>query len=175
MCWLGFALTVIAAAALDDYYRVPSFKWPTFDSAYWRSSDTHIWLLWLAGGALILASWLRRVTRIAGWLGLAAAMVGLVASWSTDATLRRATIAIGAATLIALLVVIVARGELRPRRIEPGDYEAELVALCNGSRRRADRLISAEMERKPGLSRAGAALAVVTRLRHERDPYSRPL
>jgi hypothetical protein len=56
----------------------------------------------------------------------------------------------------------------------PGDYESELVNLC-GSRRRADEMIRAEMKRRPGFSRIGAALALVTRLRHQRDGYAKPL
>ncbi len=62
----------------------------------------------------------------------------------------------------------------RPRRRGTaggaGDYEAELVRLCRGNRRKAERLIEEELARSPGLTPAGAALAVVTRIRHERDP-----
>ena len=57
----------------------------------------------------------------------------------------------------------------------PGDYEAELVRLCKGNRREADRLIAEELQRSPAMSRQGAALAVVTRIRHEREPYTRPI
>jgi|GEM_PF-2107913 len=57
----------------------------------------------------------------------------------------------------------------------PGDYEAELVRLLKGNRREAERMIAEEMERSPTLSRQGAALALVTRIRHERAPYSRSL
>ena len=57
----------------------------------------------------------------------------------------------------------------------PGDYEAELVRLCKGNRRKAERLILEQLERSPGMSRQGAALALVTRLRHERSPYPPPL
>jgi hypothetical protein len=63
----------------------------------------------------------------------------------------------------------------RPRRRSAaggaGDYVAELVRLCRGDRRKADRLIDEEMARSPGLTPAGAALALVTRIRHERDPH----
>jgi len=52
----------------------------------------------------------------------------------------------------------------------PGDYEAELVRLCQGNRQMAERLVVEQCERSPGMSRQGAALAVVTRLRHERRP-----
>ena len=44
------------------------------------------------------------------------------------------------------------------------------MRLCNGNRREAERLIAAELERSPTLSRQGAALAIVTRIRHERAP-----
>jgi len=56
----------------------------------------------------------------------------------------------------------------KPRR--PGDYAAELVRLCKGNRARAEQLIADECEKSPGLSRQGAALAIVTRLRHELSP-----
>jgi excinuclease UvrABC nuclease subunit len=52
----------------------------------------------------------------------------------------------------------------------PGDYEAELVRLCKGNRREAERMIVEEQQRSPALSRQGAALALVTRIRHERSP-----
>jgi hypothetical protein len=47
----------------------------------------------------------------------------------------------------------------------PGDYEAELVRLCKGNRIEANRLIVEEVEKSPGLSRQGAALALVANLR----------
>ncbi len=65
------------------------------------------------------------------------------------------------------------RDARKPR--SPGDYEAELVRLCKGNRREAERLIAEQLERSPEMSRQGAALAVVTRLRHERAPFPRPL
>jgi hypothetical protein len=52
----------------------------------------------------------------------------------------------------------------------PGDYEAELVRLCKGNRARAAQLIADECEKTPGMSAQGAALAIVTRLRHAEDP-----
>jgi hypothetical protein len=54
----------------------------------------------------------------------------------------------------------------------PGDYEAELLRLCHGSRRKAEQLIREELVRAPSLTRAGAALALVTRIRHQREPRS---
>jgi hypothetical protein len=65
-------------------------------------------------------------------------------------------------------------GQRRQPTAAPGDYENELTNLC-GSRRRADEMIRAEMKRRPELSRVGAALALVTRLRHQKDGYARPL
>src|SRR5690606_13430409 len=63
----------------------------------------------------------------------------------------------------------------RPRRRTsaggPGDYFTELVRLCRGNRGKAERLIQEELARSPNLTPAGAALAVVTRIRHERDPH----
>lgn len=57
----------------------------------------------------------------------------------------------------------------------PGDYEAELVRLCNGNRKKAEALISEALEESPTMSRQGAALKVVTRLRHESKPVRRTL
>jgi hypothetical protein len=64
--------------------------------------------------------------------------------------------------------------KLRKAR-SPGDYEAELVRLCKGNQREAERLILEELQRSPATSRQGAALAIVTRIRHERTPYSHSL
>ena len=175
LCWLGFAVTLLAYFVLDGRYRVPTFEQPTLDSAYWLRSDTQIWLLWITGVALLVASWLRWLTVRAGWLGLAAVMVGVIASWPAEETTRHAVIVTGAAVLAGLVLVMAWRGELRRRNISPGDYVAELIALCQGSRSKAYRLIRAEKKRRPGVSEAGAALAAVTRLRHERDPSPRPL
>lgn len=61
------------------------------------------------------------------------------------------------------------------KTFSPGDYEAELVRLCKGNHREAERLLAEEMKRSPALSRQGAALALVTRIRHEREPRSRSL
>jgi hypothetical protein len=59
----------------------------------------------------------------------------------------------------------------KPRKTRsPGDYEAELVRLCKGNRKQAEQLILGELERSPTTSRQGAALAIVTRLRHDREP-----
>jgi hypothetical protein len=56
----------------------------------------------------------------------------------------------------------------KPR--SPGDYEAELVRLCKGNRQLAEDLIAAEQGNSAGSSRQGAALALVTRMRHEKKP-----
>ena len=64
--------------------------------------------------------------------------------------------------------------KLRKAR-RPGDYEVELVRLCKGNRHEAERLLAEQLERAPEMSRQGAALAVVTRIRHERAPYPPPL
>lgn len=72
-----------------------------------------------------------------------------------------------------------ARPPIKKRQVRrtrsPGDYAAELVRLCKGNRREAERLIAEEMQRSPAMSRQGAAMALVTRIRHERSPSVRPL
>ena len=166
---LGFAIALFATFALNDSDRLPSLGAPTLDAAYWLRSSTQIWMLWLLGGALVVASWLRWFSARVGSVGFATAMVGIVASWFSNEATRHTTIEFGAALVSALLILLVWRSDLFPRATTPGDYEAELIALC-GSRRRASRLIDEELQRRPELSRAGAALAVVTRVRHERNP-----
>jgi hypothetical protein len=77
------------------------------------------------------------------------------------------------ALVLALLWLV--RGGLRRRSGDPSDYEAELIRLCRGHRDEAERLIQEEMQRSPELSRVGAAMAAVTRIRHERGGYPSPL
>lgn len=56
----------------------------------------------------------------------------------------------------------------RRRKYRPWDQEAELLRLCHGDRALAERLLAHELERSPKLSRAGAALAAATRLKHDK-------
>lgn len=76
---------------------------------------------------------------------------------------------------LVLALVWLVRGGFRVRRGDPGDYEAELIRLCRGNRDKAERCIQEEMKRSPDLSRVGAAMAAVTRLRYEKDGYPPPL
>ncbi len=48
------------------------------------------------------------------------------------------------------------------------DVEGDLRRLCHGDRRLADRLIQHELKRKPDLSRTGAALMALSRLREDK-------
>jgi hypothetical protein len=97
LCWLGFSITLFAYFMLDGRYRVPTLEPSTLESAYWLRSDTQIWLLWIAGSGLLVASWLRWLTARAGWLGLASAMLGVIASWPEEESTRSAIITVGAA------------------------------------------------------------------------------
>jgi hypothetical protein len=47
------------------------------------------------------------------------------------------------------------------------DVEGDLLRLCRGDRALANRLIQHELDRKPGLSRTGAALMALSRLRDD--------
>jgi len=170
LCWAGFLATALAHFRPLDTRDAHQFIWPIFDPTRWQSAESLIWLLWILGSALIVASWVRLLSNRAGWLGLLIAMVGVVASWPEQETNRLAIAIGGAAVFLLLLLLSLSRGELRRSAGSPGDYEAELVRLCQGNRRMAKRLIREEMKRLPGLSRAGAALAVVTRMRHEQGP-----
>jgi glucose-6-phosphate dehydrogenase assembly protein OpcA len=79
--------------------------------------------------------------------------------------------------VLALVMALVwlARGKPRKRSGQPADYEAELIRLCRGKREEAERRIQEEIARSPELSRVGAAMAAVTRIRYERDGYSSSL
>ena len=63
------------------------------------------------------------------------------------------------------------RGRKNSRKSRsPGDYESELVRLCKGNRNRAEQLIAEQLTASPEMSRQGAALAIVTRMRHQKKP-----
>ncbi len=48
------------------------------------------------------------------------------------------------------------------------DVEGDLLSACGGDKSMAERLIQHERERKPNLSRTGAALLALSRLRDDR-------
>ena len=58
---------------------------------------------------------------------------------------------------------------LRSKSFRPWDQEAELLRLCHGDKATAERLIQHEIDRAPEMSRAGAALAAATRLKHDKQ------
>ncbi|HYD47833.1 MAG TPA: hypothetical protein VEB21_05770, partial [Terriglobales bacterium] len=57
LSWLGFAIALCATLALNDSTRLPTLATPSLDAAYWLRSSTQIWMLWVLGGALVVASW----------------------------------------------------------------------------------------------------------------------
>ena len=73
--------------------------------------------------------------------------------------------------VVALLLVLRWRRSLR--RFGAGhsgfgvDVEGDLLRACRGDRSMAERLIRYEIDRKPGLSRTGAALMALSRLRDD--------
>jgi hypothetical protein len=117
LCWLGVAVTVFAFFALDKRSSAPPLEWPKLEWAYWFRSSTQIWMLWIIGGAFVAASWLRWFSARVGWLGLAAAMVGVVASWFTDTASQQAVIELGAGIVAVLLAVLALRNDLLPREL----------------------------------------------------------
>jgi len=56
------------------------------------------------------------------------------------------------------------RGKTHPRV----DVEGDLLHACRGDRAMAERLIRHELDRKPELSRTGAALMALSRLRADK-------
>lgn len=175
LCWLGFAATAFANLTVIDSFDVRSLTLPGFDSQSWQNPNNLIWLLWTVGAILIVANWVGYLSNRVGWLGLCIAMTGVVASWSDEQS-TQATILVGGGILVILLFLFaLQQGRLRKESVNPGDYEAELVRLCHGNKRMAERLIQHELKTSSKLGRAGAALAAVTRLRHERDGGPPPL
>ncbi len=128
------------------------------------------WLLFVVGMLALTLVWMGRIGQHYGRAGICALLTGAV------------VIITSPPWQLGLLVagVVVAAMQLRRsrsnpplwsttrRRHEPWDQEAELLRLCGGDRAVVERLIGHEIERNPSLSRAGAALAAATRLRHER-------
>ncbi len=130
----------------------------------------------LAAGILtIVLRIANRASESAGWAGIWVAVAGGVAIWAESAAVAAAALAVGAGAALLLLVPRARRsgrkliGAIRSRAYEPWDQEAALVKLCHGDEAQAERLIELERRRQPSLSRAGAALAAATRLRHDRD------
>lgn len=130
----------------------------------------------LAAGILtVVLKVANRVSDNVGWAGIWVAVAGGVAAWAESPTVAASALAVGAGAALYLLVPR-ARSSgnrllraIRSRTYEPWDHEAALVRLCHGDKAQAERLIEFELKRQPNLSRAGAALAAATRLRHDRE------
>lgn len=130
----------------------------------------------LAAGMLtIVLKTVNRVSDSVGWAGIWGAVAGGVAIWAESQVVAAAALAVGAGAAVYLLVPRARRSgrrlvrAVRSRTYEPWDHEAALIRLCHGDRAQAERLIDFERRRQPNLSRAGAALAAATRLRHDRE------
>ena len=79
-------------------------------------------------------------------------------------------VALGVVALILLVNWLRSRPKIRRRFSSVGvDVEGDLVNACGGDQAMAERLIRHEMERKPGLSRTGAAVMALSRLRDDRS------
>jgi hypothetical protein len=79
--------------------------------------------------------------------------------------------------LIAIVVVVVIvllkryrdRGRRSDRSIGSGvDVESDLLHACHGDRKLAERLIAHELEGRADISRTGAALLALAKLRDDR-------
>lgn len=130
----------------------------------------------LAAGVLtIVLKTVNRVSDRVGWAGIWGAVAGGVAIWAESPAVAGAALGVGAAAAAYLLVPRARRSgrrlvsAIRSHTYEPWDQEAALLRLCHGDKAQAERLIEFERQRQPQLSRAGAALAAATRLRHDRD------
>lgn len=130
----------------------------------------------LAAGVLtIVLKVANRVPDHWGWAGIWVAIAGGVAIWAESEAVAGVVLGVGAAAAVYLLVPRARRSgqqivrAIRSRTYEPWDHEAALLRLCHGDKAQMERLIDFERKRQPNLSRAGAALAAATRLRHDRD------
>jgi hypothetical protein len=165
LCWIGFAGTVYP---LIQHLPLPPFEWPrTFDIRNPTPANiyTAIWIAWLTGFSVLILSWVRIVPGFIGWCGFTIGMAATVASWTDDRKIQ-ASVAVAALVLVLFLLASKISGSKRATR--PGDYQAELLRLCNGDTAVATRLIKYELKRNPDFSRQAAAMAAVTRLRHDR-------
>ncbi len=130
----------------------------------------------LAAGIVVVV--LRTVNRVSdrtGWAGIWVAVAGGVAIWAESPTVAGVALGVGAVAAVFLLVPRAHRSgrslmrAIRSRTYEPWDHEAALLRLCHGDKAQMERLIEFELKHQPNLSRAGAALAAATRLRHDRE------
>lgn len=129
------------------------------------------WLLFLVAMALLTLIWRGRIaqqfTRSAVWMLLTGVAVIL-----TSPPLQPLLLVAGMLVSALQLRGPRSRPQLwqtgRRDRHEPWDQEGALLRMCGGDRAAVERLIRHEMQRNPSLSRAGAAMAAATRLRHER-------
>ncbi len=72
---------------------------------------------------------------------------------------------------VVIAVILVRRAGRGKRAKKPGlgvDVERDLLRACRGDRAMADRLIQHELDRRPNLSRTGAALMALSRLRDDK-------
>ena len=79
---------------------------------------------------------------------------------------------IGIAIVVVVAILLLKRHRTRKRHpgsSSPGgvDVEGDLLRACHGDRALAERLIAAELERRDDLSRTGAALMALARLRDD--------
>ena len=165
MCWIGFAAT---AYPVLYNHQVPPLSWPPSIDLHHLTVEqiqNAIWIGWILGFAILIASWVRLVPNYVGWVGFTIGMAAVIASWTEDPR-ELAAVVIAVLILVMLLFGSVISGSKRLSR--PGDYEAELLRLCYGDTKLASRLIKHELERHPGFSRQAAAMAAVTRLKYDR-------
>lgn len=127
-----------------------------------------------AGIVTIVLKVVNRASERAGWAGIWVAVAGGVAIWAESTALAAIALGVGVAAAVYLLVPRARSsgsrlvGAIRARSFEPWDHEAALLRLCHGDKAQMERLIEFEQRKNPELSRAGAALAAATRLRHDR-------
>ena len=75
------------------------------------------------------------------------------------------------AIVVVLVILLAPKLWRRKPRAAPGqfpiDVERDLVLACRGDRAMAERLLQRELKLKPELSRTGAALMALSRLRDD--------
>ncbi len=76
--------------------------------------------------------------------------------------------AIAGVIVVFILVRRFGRGAIISRSGLGVDVEGDLLRACHGDRKLVDRLIQYELDQKPDLSRTGAALMALSRLREDK-------
>jgi hypothetical protein len=75
-------------------------------------------------------------------------------------------LAVGALVIVLVLYYFASRGDGRERQ-DPQGAEEELLHLCLGDRKQAERLLALELKKAPGIKHAEALRRAISSLRRD--------